>query len=53
MGFKQLREAFKNRGVSDIPPSIIKMRAALVEMGFTMEAEKAIQATKHADHFPV
>lgn len=50
MTFQQLREAFKNRGIHDFPPSIIKMRATLVEAGFTMEEEVAIQNAKHAEH---
>ena len=52
MSFKQLRQAFKERGVtgSDIPPSIIKMREALIKAGFTMEEEAAIQNIKHAEY---
>jgi hypothetical protein len=52
MSFDQLRQAFKDRGFSEsyIPPSIVKMRAALVKAGFTMEEEGAIQNNKHAEY---
>jgi hypothetical protein len=50
MTFAQLGAALQNRGVSVPPPrSTANSRQALIDYGFTLEDEAAIQAHKRAE----